>query len=304
MSRYAGRHRPVHPLLDPGAGRELRAVAADVHGTAASRDDVARSRSRRVVRVVGGAAAVALLGAGAVSSMSLAKVGDHTGSAATDSLSIPPEAALQAVAFQADVTELTDQRADAGRTVNLRASAGVDAVRAAQQQSADQAATAKSAAAAKAAADAQAATAAQAAAQAAQAAADAAAAETARAAEADRAARAAERATVAAAADAAAKTDPRSTAKAMLASYGWSVSQFSCLDSLWTKESGWNPLAVNASSGAYGIPQSLPASKMATAGADYRTNPATQIAWGLTYIKASYGNPCSAWAHSQSVNWY
>ena len=90
----------------------------------------------------------------------------------------------------------------------------------------------------------------------------------------------------------------------MLGDFGFAAGQFSCLDSLWTKESGWNPGATNRSSGAYGIPQSLPASKMASAGADYRTNPATQIKWGLQYIKDSYGSPCSAWAHSQAVNWY
>ncbi len=70
----------------------------------------------------------------------------------------------------------------------------------------------------------------------------------------------------------------------MLADYGWSDGQFSCLNSLWTKESSWDYTATNAGSGAYGIPQSLPASKMASVGADYRTNPVTQITWGLQYI--------------------
>lgn len=78
----------------------------------------------------------------------------------------------------------------------------------------------------------------------------------------------------------------------------------SCLSSLWMKESGWKSSALNASSGAYGIPQSLPGSKMASAGADWQTNPATQIKWGLGYIKGSYGSPCGAWAHSQATNWY
>lgn len=98
--------------------------------------------------------------------------------------------------------------------------------------------------------------------------------------------------------------DPRSIAQSMLGSYGWGQDQFGCLDSLWQKESGWNPSATNPSSGAYGIPQSLPASKMASAGADWQTNPATQISWGLTYISGRYGSPCSAWAHSQANNWY
>ena len=61
---------------------------------------------------------------------------------------------------------------------------------------------------------------------------------------------------------------------------------------------------MNASSGATGIPQSLPGSKMATAGADWQTNAATQVAWGLDYIQRGYGSPCSAWSHSQAVNWY
>lgn len=215
-----------------------------------------------------------------------------------------PAVPQEAAAYQADVADLTDQRVDAGRTVNLRVSAGTDAARESERQvAAKAAADTQAAAAAKAASDAQAAAeaSAQASAQSTQAAADAAAAEAARQAEADRVAREAQRQPVAAVA---AQADPRSTAKAMLAGYGWSASQFSCLDSLWTKESSWNVTATNASSGAYGIPQSLPATKMATAGADYRTNPATQITWGLTYIKASYGSPCSAWAHSQAVNWY
>ncbi len=98
--------------------------------------------------------------------------------------------------------------------------------------------------------------------------------------------------------------NPRAIAQEMLAAYGWGSDQWSCLDRLWQRESNWNPYAQNPSSGAYGIPQALPGSKMATAGADWRTNPATQIAWGLSYIKGRYGSPCGAWAHSQSVGWY
>jgi hypothetical protein len=98
--------------------------------------------------------------------------------------------------------------------------------------------------------------------------------------------------------------DPRQIAQAMLPEFGFSSDQFSCLDSLWTKESGWNTYADNPSSSAYGIPQALPGEKMATAGADWANNPATQIRWGLGYIADSYGSPCSAWAHSQSYNWY
>jgi hypothetical protein len=98
--------------------------------------------------------------------------------------------------------------------------------------------------------------------------------------------------------------DPRSIAKSMLGGYGFSSGQFGCLDSLWQKESGWNLHATNASSGAYGIPQALPGAKMGTVGSDWRTNPVTQIKWGLQYIRASYGSPCSAWSHSQGFGWY
>lgn len=99
-------------------------------------------------------------------------------------------------------------------------------------------------------------------------------------------------------------TDPRSIARGMLSAYGWGDDQWSCLDNLWQKESNWNPYAQNPSSGAYGIPQSLPGNKMASAGSDWRTNAATQIRWGLGYIDGRYGSPCAAWAHSQRVNWY
>jgi len=86
--------------------------------------------------------------------------------------------------------------------------------------------------------------------------------------------------------------------------YGWGEGQFSCLDQLWQKESGWNYKAYNPS-GATGIPQALPGSKMASAGGDWATNASTQVAWGLQYIKSSsYGTPCAAWAHSQAYNWY
>lgn len=86
---------------------------------------------------------------------------------------------------------------------------------------------------------------------------------------------------------------------------GWgSGSEWTCLDELWTRESGWQMVWNTAGSGAYGIPQSLPASKMASAGSDYMTNPATQIRWGLRYIRDTYGNPCTAWSHEEAVSWY
>jgi len=98
--------------------------------------------------------------------------------------------------------------------------------------------------------------------------------------------------------------DPRSLAKPLVAAQGWSDSEYQCLVLLWNRESQWNPYAENSSSGAYGIPQALPGSKMASAGADWRTNPITQINWGIGYIKGRYGTPCSAWAHSNAVGWY
>ena len=98
--------------------------------------------------------------------------------------------------------------------------------------------------------------------------------------------------------------DPRVIAQALLSTYGWSQDQFGCLDSLWERESHWNPFAENSSSGAYGIPQSLPGSKMATVASDWRTNPVTQIKWGLGYIEDRYGSPCGAWGHSQGHGWY
>lgn len=103
------------------------------------------------------------------------------------------------------------------------------------------------------------------------------------------------------------KVDPGSSkaiAKSLAAQRGWGDDQFACLDLLWMKESKWNATAENRSSGAYGIPQALPGSKMASAGADWRTNPATQITWGLGYIEGRYGTPCGAWSHSQAKGWY
>jgi resuscitation-promoting factor RpfB len=93
-------------------------------------------------------------------------------------------------------------------------------------------------------------------------------------------------------------------ARDMVTARGWGESQFDCLVRLWNKESGWRVDADNPSSSAYGIPQALPGSKMASAGADWRTNPATQITWGLGYIEGRYGTPCGAWSASQAKGWY
>jgi hypothetical protein len=95
----------------------------------------------------------------------------------------------------------------------------------------------------------------------------------------------------------------RGIAYNMLASFGFSTAQFGCLNDLWTQESNWRYNAENAS-GAYGIPQALPGSKMASAGSDWQTNPATQIRWGLGYIKGIYGTPCGAWSHEEADGWY
>jgi uncharacterized protein YabE (DUF348 family) len=93
-------------------------------------------------------------------------------------------------------------------------------------------------------------------------------------------------------------------ARDMLAARGWGGDQFSCLVQLWNHESGWRVNAANRSSGAYGIPQALPGSKMASVADDWRTNPATQITWGLGYISGRYGTPCGAWSSFQAKGWY
>jgi hypothetical protein len=90
----------------------------------------------------------------------------------------------------------------------------------------------------------------------------------------------------------------------MVTARGWGSSEYDCLVALWNRESHWNVYSFNSSSGAYGIPQALPGSKMASVGADWATNPATQITWGLGYITGRYGTPCGAWNHSQAKGWY
>ena len=119
---------------------------------------------------------------------------------------------------------------------------------------------------------------------------------------------AADQAAAEAASRAAVPVDDPAAAKAYAASSiagrGWEASQLTCLDTLWTKESEWLTSATNASSGAYGIAQSLPAEKMAAAGTDYRVNYRTQINWGLDYISSRYGTPCSALNFHYANNWY
>lgn len=93
-------------------------------------------------------------------------------------------------------------------------------------------------------------------------------------------------------------------ARELVVARGLDDTEYRCLHALWSRESGWNHFAQNPSSGAYGIPQALPATKMASAGDDWATNPETQIRWGLGYIDARYGTPCAAWEHSEAKNWY
>jgi hypothetical protein len=93
-------------------------------------------------------------------------------------------------------------------------------------------------------------------------------------------------------------------ARAELRERNWDESQFTCLVDLWNRESRWNYRAENQSSGAYGIPQALPGNKMRAAGKDWRTNPETQILWGLGYISERYKTPCRAWDHSEENGWY
>jgi hypothetical protein len=90
----------------------------------------------------------------------------------------------------------------------------------------------------------------------------------------------------------------------LLSEFGFGLDQMPALDALWTRESGWNHLASNPSTGAYGIPQALPGSKMSTVGSDWQTNPATQIRWGLGYIRDRYGDPDGAWSFFQANGWY
>lgn len=101
-----------------------------------------------------------------------------------------------------------------------------------------------------------------------------------------------------------AKADPQSAAREMIADFGWNESQFGCLVTLWNGESGWRWNADNPHSSAYGIPQALPGSKMSTEGADWATNPVTQIRWGLKYIDRTYGSPCSARSFKSGRGWY
>ena len=105
-------------------------------------------------------------------------------------------------------------------------------------------------------------------------------------------------------ASSASAAEAQAYARERCSAYGWSENDYYNLVALWNKESHWNMYAQNRSSGAYGIPQALPGSKMASAGSDYLTNYKTQVNWGLSYIKGRYGNPTMAYYHSQATGWY
>ena len=100
-------------------------------------------------------------------------------------------------------------------------------------------------------------------------------------------------------------TDPREIARQILANkFGYGDSGFDCFNNIIMRESVWDVDATNPSSGAYGIPQALPGSKMASAGSDWRTNPATQITWAIGYMEDRYGSPCAAWTFKRANGWY
>jgi Transglycosylase SLT domain len=100
-------------------------------------------------------------------------------------------------------------------------------------------------------------------------------------------------------------TDPREMARQILKNkFNYGSNQFECFDNIIMRESKWRIDATNPSSGAYGIPQALPGSKMASEGSDWRTNPATQIIWGIKYMEDRYGSPCAAWSFKSAKGWY
>lgn len=253
----------------------------------AARQGKSSHRMSVVAGVVAAALGVASLGTAANAALNLPEATRVAGTQAAANVSTNKSAEISA-SMDAAAAKGAADRAAAEKAAAEKA--------AADKAAADQAAAEK-AAAEKAAAD-------QAAA--AQAAADKAAADAAAKQAADAAAAAAAEAAAAAAAPKA--VDDPAAAKAyaasILGSYGWGQGEMTALNTLWEKESNWKTTATNASSGAYGIVQSLPAGKMASAGADWQTNYQTQIKWGLNYIKERYGSPSAALAFHLSHNWY
>ncbi|BCW61799.1 hypothetical protein [Arthrobacter sp. StoSoilB22] len=256
----------------------------------AARQGKSGHRMSVVAGVVAAALGVASLGTAANAALTLPEASRVAGT----------QAAAQVSANKsADISASLDAAAAKGAADRAAADKAAAEKAAADKAAADQAAAEKAAAdaAAKQAADAAAA----------QAAAEKAAADAAAKQAADAAAAAAAAEAAAAAAAPKAVDDPaaaKAYAASILGNYGWSAAEMTALNTLWEKESNWRTTATNASSGAYGIVQSLPAGKMASAGADWQTNYQTQIKWGLNYIKERYGSPSAALGFHLANNWY
>ncbi|MDR6986363.1 uncharacterized membrane protein HdeD (DUF308 family) [Paenarthrobacter nitroguajacolicus] len=274
QTRPSARHRDEHnaPLT------KSQAVLKN-----AARQGKSGHRMSVVAGVVAAALGVASLGTAANAALTLPEVSRVAETQANTQVSNNKTAEISA-SLDAAAAKGAADRAAADKAAAEKA--------AAEKAAADQAAAEK-AAAEKAAAD--------------QAAAEKAAADAAAKQAADAAAAAAAAEAAAAAAAPKAVDDPaaaKAYAASILGSYGWSAGEMTALNTLWEKESNWKTTATNASSGAYGIVQSLPASKMASAGADWQTNYQTQIKWGLNYIKERYGSPSAALAFHLANNWY
>ncbi|MCD4852313.1 hypothetical protein LN996_15970 [Arthrobacter sp. AK01] len=274
QTRPSARHRDEHnaPLT------KSQAVLKN-----AARQGKSGHRMSVVAGVVAAALGVASLGTAANAALTLPEVSRVAETQANAQVSNNKSAEISA-SLDAAAAKGAADRAAADKVAAEKA--------AAEKAAADQAAAEK-AAAEKAAAD--------------QAAAEKAAADAAAKQAADAAAAAAAAEAAAAAAAPKAVDDPaaaKAYAASILGNYGWSAGEMTALNTLWEKESNWKTTATNASSGAYGIVQSLPASKMATAGADWQTNYQTQIKWGLNYIKERYGSPSAALAFHLANNWY
>ncbi|MEJ1115143.1 hypothetical protein WBN73_12620 [Paenarthrobacter sp. CCNWLY172] len=274
QTRPSARHRDEHnaPLT------KSQAVLKN-----AARQGKSGHRMSVVAGVVAAALGVASLGTAANAALTLPEVSRVAETQANAQVSNNKTAEISA-SLDAAAAKGAADRAAVDKAAAEKA--------AAEKAAADQAAAEK-AAAEKAAAD--------------QAAAEKAAADAAAKQAADAAAAAAAAEAAAAAAAPKAVDDPaaaKAYAASILGNYGWSASEMTALNTLWEKESNWRTTATNASSGAYGIVQSLPASKMATAGADWQTNYQTQIKWGLNYIKERYGSPSAALGFHLANNWY
>ncbi|MCP1412502.1 MULTISPECIES: hypothetical protein [Micrococcaceae] len=274
QTRPSARHRDEHnaPLT------KSQAVLKN-----AARQGKSGHRMSVVAGVVAAALGVASLGTAANAALTLPEVSRVAETQANAQVSNNKTAEISA-SLDAAAAKGAADRAAVDKAAAEKA--------AAEKAAADQAAAEK-AAAEKAAAD--------------QAAAEKAAADAAAKQAADAAAAAAAAEAAAAAAAPKAVDDPaaaKAYAASILGNYGWSASEMTALNTLWEKESNWKTTATNASSGAYGIVQSLPATKMATAGADWQTNYQTQIKWGLNYIKERYGSPSAALGFHLANNWY